>query len=342
MTNVAKTGVGTWVLTGANTYGGWTHIDAGTLRITTSEGLGAGGFDGTTMTVIANNAALELQGDLTITEHFHLQGAGPAGLGVLRSLSGNTSLTTNFALDNNSTFGVDAGTLTIASTIYQETGSCGVTKVGAGTLVLSGNNSYTGDTSVNAGTLSVTNNSATTFPDTSTVSIAATAVLDLPNAATDVVAALVINGTAVPNGVYDSSSPATTGYITGAGKLQVGASTYAAWAALNAGGGQADGDSDLDGLPNGIEYFMNAAAGFTANPQVVTVGGVSSITWPNGGNIPFTDYGTQFVVQTSADLTIWTDVPSTDGNLSNTSGAVTYTLPNGAGTIFVRLSVTPN
>ena len=87
---------------------------------------------------------------------------------------------------------------------------------------------------------------------------------------------------------------------------------------------------------------MNATAGFSANPSVVTVGTVRSVTWPNGGNIPFTAYGTQFVVQTSADLTTWTDIPSADANLSNTSGEVAYTLPTGAGAIFVRLTVTPN
>ena len=32
-TRVAKGGSGTWVLTGANTYTGWTQIDQGTLKI---------------------------------------------------------------------------------------------------------------------------------------------------------------------------------------------------------------------------------------------------------------------------------------------------------------------
>ncbi|MES2660956.1 MAG: autotransporter-associated beta strand repeat-containing protein [Verrucomicrobiota bacterium] len=160
VTNIAKNGVGTWILTGANSYGGTTALNAGTLRITTSAGLGTGSFSAGNMTTIANNAALELQGDLTIPEHFHLQGAGPAGLGVLRSISGNSSLTTNFALDNNSTFGVDAGTLTIPAQIYHDTGSWGITKIGAGTLALSGNNIYSGATTIKAGTLTATGGSA--------------------------------------------------------------------------------------------------------------------------------------------------------------------------------------
>ena len=52
---------------------------------------------------------------------------------------------------------------------------------------------------------------------------------------------------------------------------------------------------------------MNAAPGFTANPGLVG----NTVTWANGGNIPSSAYGSQFVVQILTDLTNWTDVPST-------------------------------
>jgi hypothetical protein len=113
---------------------------------------------------------------------------------------------------------------------------------------------------------------------------------------------------------------------------------YQTWAADNAGGQAADLDYDNDGVTNGVEFFMNADPGFTANPALVG----NTVTWPNGGNIPSSAYGSQFVVQTSTDLVNWTDVPgSGDANLVNTSGSVAYTL-TGPGKKFVRLKVRPN
>jgi hypothetical protein len=96
--------------------------------------------------------------------------------------------------------------------------------------------------------------------------------------------------------------------------------SYGTWAETNAGGQGANLDWDNDGVSNGVEYFMNAAAGFTANPALVG----NTATWPNGGNIPSSGYGSQFVVQTSTDLANWSDVASDDITLSNTAGALTW------------------
>jgi hypothetical protein len=99
-------------------------------------------------------------------------------------------------------------------------------------------------------------------------------------------------------------------------------------------------DFDNDGTSNGVEYFMNAAAGFTANPQL---NASNSITWTNGGNIPASAYGTQFVIQTSSDLATWTDVAIGDlaANTDGPAGSLTYTL-TGVSPRFARLKVTPN
>ena len=118
--------------------------------------------------------------------------------------------------------------------------------------------------------------------------------------------------------------------------------TYGSWATNNAGGQAANLDWDNDGVPNGVEYFMNAASGFTSNP---TLDATNKVTWINGGKIQSADYGTKFVVQTSTDLVTWDDVTEGDmeQNGTNTASSLSYTLDpaNNPAKQFVRLKVTP-
>jgi len=139
---------------------------------------------------------------------------------------------------------------------------------------------------------------------------------------------------------YDNSGTSTGSFSDF--ELRYGANvpsypTYASWAALNVGGQPANLVYNNDGVQNGIKFFMNAPPGFTANPSLVG----RTVTWPNGGNMPSSAYGSQFVVQTSSDLVNWTDVLVSDPNLANSAGAVSYTL-SGTGKQFTRLKVTPD
>jgi autotransporter-associated beta strand protein len=218
------------------------------------------------------------------------------------------------------------------------TGGFGLTKVGTNKVTLASANSYTGATTVSEGILSLASPS---LDNAAALSITtATGVLNLTHTATDIVGSLVVNGTAVGPGTYGgtgSGAATIVTYITGPGKIQVGGSGgtgYADWAGTNAGGQPANQDFDKDGVSNGVEYFMNAPAGFTANPPLT--GG--TVTWINGGKIPSSAYGTQFVVQISTNLVNWT-VPL--AGVTNTSGSVSYTLPSGAAKSFTRLVVTP-
>jgi hypothetical protein len=131
------------------------------------------------------------------------------------------------------------------------------------------------------------------------------------------------------------------GWLDNIGNVSVMAApipaSYAGWATANGVTGGENGDSNHDGVPNGIAYFMGVT-GPAANP-VQDAGW--KVTWTNGGNIPSSAYGTQFVVKTSTDLVNWTPVAGNDPNLGNTAGSVSYTLPHGAGKIFVRLAATP-
>jgi len=130
--------------------------------------------------------------------------------------------------------------------------------------------------------------------------------------------------------------------VDSAGNLKVQAvgvaSGYTSWASSHAGSQTPSEDFNHDGVQNGIAYFMDAT-GTATNPGL---NASNKVIWHNGGNIPSTAYGTQFVVQTSTDLVNWTTaILGTDPNLSNLTGSVSYTLPTGPPTKFCRLVVTP-
>lgn len=302
------------IFSGSHTYSGDTIIEQNVMRA------GAAGV-------------------FSANSHFVLGGAPGASL----DLDGHDQTIGSLA-GNGGTVLLGAGTLTAgakdnADTIFNGTisGTGGLIKKGTGTLMLNGTNTYSGDTVVDAGALSVDGDS---LPDAGKLVINAGGKLDVVG--TEVVGSLFFATDAQATGTWGSSlsdaEHVDDDRFTGDGMILVGApGGYDAWAEDNAGGQAADEDFDFDGVPNGIEFFMNAAAGFTPNPQAA--GG--TVTWPNGGNIDSSAYGAQFVVETSGDLADWDPVLLTDPNLSNTEGSVAYTMPTGAGKIFVRLMVTP-
>jgi autotransporter-associated beta strand protein len=104
---------------------------------------------------------------------------------------------------------------------------------------------------------------------------------------------------------------------------------YDAWASLYAGGQSANLDFNNDGVQNGIAYFMGAT-GTATNPGL---NASNTITWPMSPTFSGT-----YEIQTSSDLSAWTNV--TPRPLP-ASGNLSYTLPSGLGSRFVRLVATP-
>ncbi|TCH99805.1 hypothetical protein EJV46_03810 [Roseococcus sp. SYP-B2431] len=124
---LGSNGPGTLVLTGANTYSGDTELNAGITQIAADDALGSGAR------LYINGGALRTTASLTMTRAIELQ-----------TLAGS-NLTP------------DAGTtLTLAGAVSGR----GLIMSGAGTLVLTGANSY-GDTIISSGTLRVGNGGAT-------------------------------------------------------------------------------------------------------------------------------------------------------------------------------------
>ncbi len=127
--------------------------------------------------------------------------------------SGYTAPPTVTLAGGGSTQPATVGAVTLGSVI-----SGGLTKAGAGTLTLTGANTYTGATVVNAGTLSL--GSATALPPHGTLRLASGAVLNVAYAGGFIpLNRLFVNDVELPAGVY---SPGGLANLTGTGALLVG------------------------------------------------------------------------------------------------------------------------
>ena len=167
---LTKDGTGTLTLMGPNFYQGTTTISAGVLNIRNGGALGAGPGE----TTVASGAALEIQGIvggfLVGPETLTLNGTGIADGGALRNVSGNNAYLGSITLGSAARINTDAGTFTVAAvsiaglgqnltvggagnttiTTAIGIGTGSLTKDGVGTLILTGNNTYSGGTTVSA------------------------------------------------------------------------------------------------------------------------------------------------------------------------------------------------
>jgi len=128
---LSKTGVGTLVLGGTNTYSGGTNVIAGILQTSNSKGFGTGAI------TISVGAALYLTNSITVANAITVNGTGINNAGAIVA-SGADILSGIVTVGSNSTVGVVASTdkLTLTGSItYTGTGTT-LVKNGSGTLVL--------------------------------------------------------------------------------------------------------------------------------------------------------------------------------------------------------------
>jgi autotransporter-associated beta strand protein len=126
-------------LNGPNAYTAATFVGNGTAgAAATLKGSSANALSANSTTTVTANSVLDLNGlDQAI--------GGLAGAGTVLNGSANATLTTN---------GNGSSTI-FGGVIANGSGTTALTKIGTGTLALTGTNSYTGATNVNAGTLEV-------------------------------------------------------------------------------------------------------------------------------------------------------------------------------------------
>jgi fibronectin-binding autotransporter adhesin len=227
-----KNNSGTLTLSGANTFTGDVQVRAGTLKLGANSVLPTSGL---ILNPISVAATVDLNGKTNTVRSLTFANSGGTEF-VLDSIGGGVLQVTNFvSLNSNAgpaiisaTLDLGGGsreirvfettsTLTVSGAIISSSGSANLVKLGSGTLILSGANTYNGDTTVDQGTLQL---DLASLAATKAVYLASTnaVVLNLNFSGTNTIGVLYTNGIPLAGGIYNSSN--LPGLITGSGSLQ--------------------------------------------------------------------------------------------------------------------------
>ncbi|MFI5014684.1 MAG: autotransporter domain-containing protein [Hyphomicrobiales bacterium] len=246
--NLSKAGPGTLALTADNSaWTGNTTVTGGTLSISSNGNLGAP----TTKLALSNGTTLALTSSFTFTHPITV--AGDPAFDV-----------------------VSGATVTISSVIADGAAPGDVAKSGAGTLVLSANDTYTGTTTVSAGTLRA--GIANALPPATAVTVAGGATLDLASLNQTIGslagAGSVTLGSAVLTTGNDGTSTVFSGAISGSGalaKIGTGVFTLSGTSTYTGETTVANGTLAVDGSIAGSAVTVQNAATLGGHG---TVGGI--------------------------------------------------------------------
>jgi len=306
----------------------------GTGRFTTAAGFenttAASTGSGVSRVTLAGGGTLRLSADVANLTNQTLFTLG-AGGGIIDNGGFNATLSGL----------VTAGSLTTATGI---TGTGSLTSTGSGTLTLSGVNTYSGDTTVSGGTLTL--EQVNDSNESSTVSIASGAVLNLTFGGTDAVDKLFLNGVQQPIGVYGSGN--SGGRITGTGTLTVSsgpASGFTTWIGGFAVGGQNQpgDDPDNDGMDNLIEFVLNGNPSLSDNsilPKLNVTATDFEFTYQRRDDSVSPETTQTF--QWGTTLATWPGsavIPATSATVGVATITVSPGVPNDAVTDTVKISI---
>jgi len=144
---LTKSGAGTLTLSGANTFSGGVTLLGGTLNINSTTALGAAGG---TFTILGGTINNSTGGAITLANNNPQSWNGDFAFTGTQSLNLGTGAV---AMGDNRQVSVNANTLTVGGAISDAGAGKGLAKQGAGTLTLTGVNTYSGATTVRGGTL---------------------------------------------------------------------------------------------------------------------------------------------------------------------------------------------
>ncbi len=312
--SLTKTGTGELDLRGANSYSGGTTLNAGTLGVESDFALGSG-------TLTYNGGVLQLGSGINAANDIQLNA------GAAFDTAGNNA--------------------TLSGVISEGVAGSSVTKVGAGTLLMTGTNSYSGGTFINTGTLSISLDSALGNAASSITFNGGT--LQMASGLNDSRAVTLDSG----GGTIDTgvNSSTFTGVFSGAGSLTkvgtgalflTGTNSYNGGTLIDAGTLGINADAALGNAASSITFnggTLQIAAGLN-DSRAVTLNsggtidtGVDSSTFTGvfSGNGSMTKAGagmlTLFAANTytgGTTVNAGTLSISTDSNLGNAAGPLTF------------------
>jgi autotransporter-associated beta strand protein len=267
---LTKSGLGTLTLAAGGTFGGTATVSAGTVVIGADAALGSTAAG----TTVQPGAMVQMNGgvDYTSPEPLTLAGSGIGAIGALNLRSGISRFAGPITLAANTTIGAANGAqLTVDNSIG---GGFALSKAGLGTVVLTGVNPYSGDTTVEAGTLALTGSGS--LGTGSAIRVDAGAVLDASGRADgrltvgaaqtlsgsgQVIGRVVLNGSVAPGASVGSLVTGTESWNP-AGSYQ--------WEIQDAVGGAGVG-WDLVAINGDLE--INASVGDPFRVGLRTLGG---------------------------------------------------------------------